>query len=180
MITPKDIKQYKYLVIKVSTVENDSNTTLYKYSHLVRGVDCEFVLGFYDETDEKHPVEILTNKSVMDYDWGSFVARIKLSNPKYLDKFEHIDKMIVVSDQITSDEPIMNFNNGNCTVQMCNEKVYQNLKDENTIKRPEPEKEKKAVEEIKKRETTWKKLMEEDHKVNAEKPKIMFTTELKK
>lgn len=81
---------YKYPVLFVTTKENDEKC-LYKYEHVVNGIDMLAPLGYYDDT-KTSIVTINTDKNVFNYNWAEVIQRISRNDTGYLDQFESVKK----------------------------------------------------------------------------------------
>ena len=97
----------KYLVLKVVRV--DEKNELYKNIYRVTDETGTLnLLGYYDEK-ETEPVVILTNKTILEYDWNGIAARVQKLNKDYCDQFLEKDKIIIITDEAKTEEVGQNF-----------------------------------------------------------------------
>lgn len=168
---------YKYPVLFVTTKENDEKC-LYKYEHVVSGIDMLAPLGYYDEA-KTSMVTINTDKNVFNYNWAEVIQRISRNDTGYLDRFESVKNVIIVHDDVTYNRPaeIQNYTAVDMTtgeriekerwVQFVNSDMYTStIKEENTLKIEKTEKAKKAEEK------NHKKFLKLNN--NEETPHVQF------
>lgn len=121
----------KYLVLKVVRV--DEKNELYKNIYRVTDETEKLnLLGFYDEK-ETEPVVILTNKSVLEYDWNGITARVQKLNKKFCDQFVDKEKIIIITDEAKTEEVGQNFRIKENIMFITEHRYNTQFKDENII-----------------------------------------------
>ena len=121
----------KYLVLKVVRV--DEKNELYKNIYRVTDETEKLnLLGFYDEK-ETEPVVILTNKTVLDYDWNGIAARVQKLNKEFCDQFVDKEKIIIITDEAKTEEVGQNFRIKENIMFITEHRYNTQFKDENII-----------------------------------------------
>jgi len=121
----------KYLVLKVVRV--DEKNELYKNIYRVTDETEKLnLLGFYDEK-ETEPVVILTNKSVLEYDWNGIAARVQKLNKEFCDQFVDKEKIIIITDEAKTEEVGQNFRIKENIMFITEHRYNTQFKDENII-----------------------------------------------
>lgn len=144
-----EVKQ-KYLVLKVERL--DEKNELYKNIYRVTDETGKLdLLGYYDEK-ETQPVVLLTNKSVLEYDWEGIAARVQKLNKSYCDRFADKSKVIVITDEIKSEEVGQNFRIIGNVLFITEHRYISQFKEENTVV------EKPAVETVEEKPGFFSKL----------------------
>lgn len=140
----------KYLVLKVERL--DEKNELYKNIYRVTDETGKLdLLGYYDEK-ETQPVVLLTNKSVLEYDWEGIAARVQKLNKGYCDRFVDKSKVIVITDEIKSEEVGQNFRIIGNVLFITEHRYVSQFKEENTVV------EKPAVETVEEKPGFFSKL----------------------
>lgn len=120
-----------YLVLKV--VKLDEKNELYKNVYRVTDETGNLnLLGYYDEK-ETEPVVILTNKSVLEYDWDGIAARVQKLNKSYCENFIKKDKVIVITDEAKTEEVGKNYIIKANIMFVTEHRYFSQFKPENTI-----------------------------------------------
>lgn len=121
----------KYLVLKVVRV--DEKNELYKNIYRVTDESEKLnLLGFYDEK-ETEPVVILTNKSVLEYDWNGIAARVQKLNKEFCDQFVDKEKIIIITDEAKTEEVGQNFRIKENIMFITEHRYNTQFKEENII-----------------------------------------------
>ena len=121
----------KYLVLKVVRV--DEKNELYKNIYRVTDETEKLnLLGFYDEK-ETEPVVILTNKTVLEYDWNGIAARVQKLNKEFCDQFVDKEKIIIITDEAKTEEVGQNFRIKDNIMFITEHRYNTQFKDENII-----------------------------------------------
>lgn len=128
----------KYLVLKVVRV--DEKNELYKNIYRVTDETEKLnLLGFYDEK-ETEPVVILTNKTVLEYDWNGIAARVQKLNKEFCDQFVDKEKIIIITDEAKTEEVGQNFYIKDNIMFITEHRYNTQFKDENiVVERPKVE-----------------------------------------
>lgn len=171
--------KYKYLVLRVLYELNPAGS-MYKYSYTIMGIEGyseKNVLGFYDDK-MVHPVILMSNKNIFEYDWSTVPSRIRTGNYKeYLSMFQDEHHIIVVSDSVVEDGGFkLSHTVEGYTFQFINSSILDYILTENYTDETLAKDEKKRQQREAKRDDEWarryRKISEENR------PKIVFIPEI--
>ena len=163
------VKQiYNYLVLKIVKLKEKND--LYKNIYRVTDETGKLnLLGYYDEK-KKDPVLILTNKSVLEYDWNGIAMRVKKLSKDYCNKFTSTEKLIIITEEAKTEEVGQNFVIKDNIMFITEHRYINQFKEENTIN---------VVEETKTQKSWFSKFIHSiypfKHKTNNEKAYNEFT-----